>query len=88
MLQNLTENTCSLKNNINAFVIGAVFPGTESGKLQHKHNFVDEIYTDENGNVTGDSIDLSPCDYIIKDSNIPDLDDLLNEEIEVITYEE
>ena len=78
----------SLKNNINAFVIGAVFPGTESGKLQHKHNFVDEIYTDENGNVTGDSIDLSPCDYIIKDSNIPDLDDLLNEEIEVITYEE
>lgn len=78
----------SLKNNINNFVIGAIFPGTESGKLQHKHNFVDEIYTDENGNVTGDSIDLSPCDYIIKDSNIPDLDDLLEEEIEVITYEE
>ena len=78
----------SLKNNINNFVIGAIFPGTESGKLQHKHNFVDEIYIDENGNVTGDSIDLSPCDYIIKDSNIPDLDDLLEEEIEVITYEE
>lgn len=82
------RGSVSLKNNINSFVVGAIFPGTESGKLQHKHNFVDEIYTDENGNVTGDSIDLSPCDYIIKDSNIPDLDDLLEEEIEVITYEE
>ena len=77
----------TLHNNIDEFKIGTVFPGTDSGKLQHSHCFVDEIYTDENGNITGDSIDLTPCDYIVKDSLIPDLDDLLYEEVEVIDYE-
>lgn len=78
----------SLHNNIDNFVVGCVFPGTESGKLQHAHCYVDDIYVDENGNVTGDSIDLSPCDYIIKDSHIPDLEDLMYEDVEVITYDE
>ena len=66
----------------------ALFPGTDSGKLQHSHIFVDHIYVDSDGNLTGDSIDLSPCDYIIKDANIPDIDELLNEEVEVIDYEQ
>ena len=78
----------SLKNNIDNFHTYAKFPGTESGKLQHSHIFVDEIYTDRKGNLTGDSIDLSPCDYIINDARIPRDIDLFNEEIEVIDYEQ
>lgn len=78
----------SLKNNINEFKTYFCFPGTDSGKLQHSHIFVDHIYTDVDGNLTGDSIDLTPCDYIIKDANIPDLDELLKEEVEIIDYED
>ena len=43
------------------------------------------FYTDENGNLTGDSIDLSPCDYIVGDANIPK--DIDIQEVEVIDYE-
>lgn len=82
------KGAISLKNNIDNFKTYALFPGTDSGKLQHSHIFVDHIYVDSDGNLTGDSIDLSPCDYIIKDANIPDLDELLNEEVEVIDYEQ
>ena len=78
----------SLKNNINNFKTYAIFPGTESGNLQHSHIYVDKIYTDRDGNITGDSIDLSPCDYIINDAKIPRLEDYLTEEIEVIDYEQ
>lgn len=78
----------SLKNNINNFKTYAVFPGTESGKLQHSHIYVDKIYVDNMGNITGDSIDLSPCDYIIGDAKIPRLEDYLTESVEVIDYEQ
>ena len=56
----------SLDNDINLFKDGFLFDGETSGKLQHYHYFVESIYEDENGNETGDSIDLQPCDYIIK----------------------
>ena len=76
----------ALHNDIRAFKVGFCFPGTISGKLQHEHNFVEEIYTDENGNITGDSINLTPCDYIIKDQN--DISDILTEEVYLQTYED
>lgn len=80
------KGVISLNNSIDEFKTFFCFPGVVSGKLQHKHCYVPNIYTDENGNLTGDSIDLSPCDYIIGDANIPrDIDE---EEIEVIDYEE
>ncbi len=58
-----------LKNNIEAFKPGFVFDGITTGKLGHTHIHVDDIYTDHNGNVTGDSIDLKPCDYILSEAN-------------------
>lgn len=76
----------SLKNNINDFKVGFAFDGETSGKLTHSHIFVDDIYTDEDGNITGDSIDLSPCTYIIGDANIPKFDE--EEDIEVQVYDE
>ena len=78
----------SLKNNINDFKTYFCFDGKTSGKKQHKHVYVDEIYEDENGNLTGDSIDLSFADYIIDDANIPDFDMLDFEDIEVQIYDE
>ena len=77
-----------LDNDLKNFNTYTMFPGKVTGKLQHKYFIVDDIYQDENGNWTGDSIDLSPCDYVIKDANIPTIEDLENEEIEVQTYEE
>lgn len=77
-----------LENDLANFHVYKKFPGTVTGKLQHKHFFVDEIYTDENGNVTGDSIDLSPCDYIIEDENVPSIDIITEEEVLIQYYEE
>lgn len=77
----------SLKNNLNNFKDGFIFDGLTSGKKQHSHLFVDEIYEDEEGNETGDSIDLTPCDYLVKEMS--DIDDLFDDEedVEVIDYE-
>ena len=58
-----------LHNNIEAFKPGFVFDGITTGKLGHTHIHVDDIYTDKHGNVTGDSIDLKPCDYVLSDAN-------------------
>lgn len=58
-----------LKNNIENFKSGFVFDGLTTGKLGHTHIYVDDIYTDKHGNITGDSIDLKPCDYVLSDAN-------------------
>lgn len=50
------------------FKDGFIFPGPITGKKLHTYYYVEEIYIDENGNETGDSIDLSPCDYVLSDS--------------------
>ena len=59
----------SLHNNIENFRPYFTFDGITSGKLGHTHIYVDEIYTDHNGNITGDSINLKPCDYILSEAN-------------------
>ena len=55
-----------LNNDINNFHPGFNFDGEISGKKQHTH-FYNEIHTDAHGNLIGDSIDLSPCDYLLDD---------------------
>lgn len=82
------KGAACLDNDISNFHVYKKFPGTVTGKLQHKHFYVDAIYTDENGNVTGDSIDLSPCDYVIDDENVPSLAGVLEEEVFIQYYEE
>ena len=52
-----------LGDDITNFKKGFVFDGEESGKKTHTYLTVENIYIDEFGNETGDSIDLSPCDY-------------------------
>lgn len=76
-----------LNDDINNFKPGFCFSGSDTGKLQHEHICVDDIYIDEYGNECGDSIDLTPCDYIVGDANVPELEDILNAEVNIIDYE-
>ena len=46
----------------------------------HEYRYND-IYTDEDGNITGDSIDLSPCDYLLDDIDLMDFDSLFADEV-------
>lgn len=77
-----------LDNDLNNFAPGFIFHGTKTGKRQHTYFYADDIYTDENGNITGDSIDLNPCDYLLDMVRIDDFDAIMTDEIEVIDYEQ
>ena len=77
-----------LDDNIDNFTRGLIFPGSVTGKQQHTYFYVEEAYEDEKGNLTGDSIDLSPCDYLLDSIEVYDWNSLFEEDIEVITYEE
>ena len=71
----------SLKNDINNFHKGLIFSGEVSGKKMHEYRYVDEIYMDKDGNITGDSIDLSPCDYLLDDIEMFDFESLFTDEV-------
>ena len=57
----------TLRDNIERFRPGLVFDGETSGKLQHTYYMIGDAdpYIDAAGNLTGDSIDLGPCDYLL-----------------------
>ena len=76
-----------LQDDLNNFTKGFTFKGTETGKKAHIY-FKSDIYIDEDGNETADSIDLVPNDYKLDSTDKFTLEDLLSEEIEVITYED
>ena len=77
-----------LNDDINNFKKGLIFAGAVTGKLTHTYIYVDDIYTDDKGNETGDSVDLTPCDYLLDDVSVIDWEKLFTEEISVPTYEE
>ena len=56
------EGALCLEDDLNRFTKGFVFEGTKTGKLQHNY-FSSDIYIDDNGNETADSIDLTPANY-------------------------
>lgn len=62
---------------ITDFRKGLIFPGEITGKKMHTYLYVDDIYIDENGNETGDSVDLSPCDYLLDETETYDWEELL-----------
>ena len=70
------------------FKKGLIFDGNVTGKLAHSYVYTDSIQIDGNGNEYGDCIDLTPCDYLLDDIEIPDWEDIFYDEIEVQTYEE
>ena len=75
-----------LNDNINNFTTGFIFPGTETGKLTH-HYMINNVIHEINGNMAGDSVDLTPCDYLLSSIDVVDLDALFEEEVQIQIYE-
>lgn len=76
-----------LNDDINEFKLGKIFDGITTGKLTHTHFIIPEIYIDKNGNETGDSIDLSPCDYKLSMAELEEWDPF-SEEVFIQVYDE
>lgn len=66
-----------LHDNIEYFKRGLIFTGDVTNKKTHTYKYVDEIYIDDAGNETGDSIDLSQCDYVLDEIDLYDWDELI-----------
>lgn len=73
-----------LHNDLDNFTKGFKFDGKITGKKEHVY-FTSEIYIDSEGNETGDSIDLLPCDYKLDPTDKFDieLDELFEEDTEI-----
>ena len=76
-----------LQNDLSRFQKGFLFDGVSTGKKQHKYIYVDEPYVDDEGNETADSIDLSPCDYLLDDIEREDWLTLFEKEVSIQTYD-
>lgn len=77
-----------LKDDLRNFRAGFIFDGITTGKKQHTYFYEEDIWTDEEGNERGDSIDLSPADYLLDSVNSVNWERIFTEEIEVIAYDE
>lgn len=73
-----------LKDDIRNFQPGCIFPGTVTGKKTYTYFFMDDIH-EVDGNEVGDSIDMSPCDYLL--SAVYSWEDTHQKYIEVPLYE-
>ena len=76
-----------LKGDIYKFKRGFIFRGEETGKLTHMYNYA-EIHENEYGDEIADSINLVPCDYLLDESIIQQLEDMEVEEVSIQVYEE
>ena len=77
-----------LQDDIRNFKRGFIFDGETTGKLMHYYIYKDEIEIDEDGNETGDSVDLNPCNYLLDQAGLMTWDEILTEEIFIEYYEE
>ena len=74
-------------SSIDDFHPGFIFSGLKTGKKTHVY-FSNEIYIDENGNETGDSISLIPCDYQLDSVDVYDWEAIFNDEIQIQIYDD
>ena len=75
-----------LHDDINVFTNGFIFEGVDTGKLTHHYMITDSIYTE--GDIElADSVDLTPCDYLLSSIDVVDIDSIFEEEIEVQVYD-
>lgn len=82
------KGAAALNDDIRNFRRGLIFPGKMTGKLTHTYIYKDDIEILPDGSELGDSIDLTPCDYLLDQIDIYDFDDLLDEEVNIQVYEE
>ena len=78
-----------LEDDINNFHPGFIFSGTRTGKKTHLYFNKEEIYIDKDGNETGDSISLIPCDYELDSVYVvSNWEELIEEEVDIQYYDE
>ena len=82
------KGAACLNDDLRNFRRGMIFDGKTTGKLLHVYIYTDGITIDENGNETGDSIDLNPCNYLLDQTDVVTWDDLFTDEILIEYYEE
>lgn len=82
------KNGAKCLSSIDDFHPGFIFSGEKTGKKTHVYFTVPEIYIDENGNETGDSISLIPCDYELDAVTVVNWEELFNEEVQIQIYDE
>lgn len=82
------KGAAELHDKLRNFRKGKVFHGSITGKLTHQYIYERAIYIDDHGNETGDSIDLTPCDYKLDDTERMLLDGVDTEEYSYQIYEE
>ena len=76
-----------LNDDMSNFKPDFVFDGNITGKKTHTYLY-EEIHTDAHGNECANSVDLTECDYKLDKTTVYDWKDLLEDEIEIISFEE
>lgn len=76
-----------LHDDLRNFHAGFIFDGATTGKKQHTYFYESDITTDANGNERGDSIDLSPANYLLDSVRNVDYEKIFREEISIQVYE-
>lgn len=74
------KGVACLEDDINNFTSDMIFDGETTGKLQHTRIYQD-MTIDDKGNEVADSIDLSPCNYQLRNAFTVELSDYLLEEL-------
>lgn len=77
-----------LNDDIRNFRTGFIFDGETTGKKQHTYFMEEEIWTDDQGNERGDSIDLSPAAYLLDSVRHVDWEKIWQDEIQMQVYSE
>lgn len=76
-----------LKDDIRNFKKGFVFDGLTTGKLTHTYIYTENIHINEWGDEVGDSINLTPCDYLLDDALSVNWDYVDFENVEIQVYD-
>ena len=76
-----------LNNDLRNFKAGLIFNGKVTGKMQHTYFFEEDTWIDDEGNERGDSVDLSPCDYVLDTVHEVDWERIFYKEIKVTVYD-
>lgn len=76
-----------LQNDLNNFKPGFVFDGNITKKKTHSYLY-EEIHIDSHGNECANSIDLTECDYLLDCVTPAEWEDILQDEINIIEFEE
>lgn len=77
-----------LQDDLRNFKAGLIFDGKTTGKKLHTYFFEEDVWTDDHGNERGDSIDLSPADYLLDTVHEVDWERIFEIDISMQVYDD